>query len=64
MNKYILCFLVSLTLWSCARVGSPVGGKKDSIAPRLVGSNIDSARINVPVMAKELRLDFDEFVTL
>ena len=64
MNKYILCFLVSLTLWSCARVGSPVGGKKDSIAPRLVGSNIDSARINVPVMAKELRLDFDEYVTL
>lgn len=53
-----------LLLHSCARVGSPVGGKKDSIAPILVGSNIDSSRINVSQNIKELRLDFDEYITL
>lgn len=49
---------------SCARVGSPVGGIKDSIAPSMVGSNIDSGRINVPRDLKELRIDFDEYITL
>lgn len=49
---------------SCARVGSPVGGAKDTLAPQLIGSNIDSARVNVPRDIKELRLDFDEYVTL
>lgn len=51
-------------LFSCARVGSPVGGKKDSLAPALMGANIDSARTNVPRDIKELRLDFDEYVKL
>ena len=51
-------------LVSCARVGSPVGGLKDSIAPKMVGSNIDSPNINVSQNLKELRIDFDEYVTL
>ncbi|MEN2434538.1 Ig-like domain-containing domain [Weeksellaceae bacterium A-14] len=64
MKKYILLILAGLVMFSCARVGSPSGGKKDSLAPKLVGSNIDSARINVPVGTDHIRLDFDEYVTL
>lgn len=61
-----LCFLVILNfiLLSCARVGSPVGGTKDSIPPKVVSSNIDTARVNVPRDIKELRIDFDEYITL
>lgn len=63
--KNIFCFLLLSTLiFSCARVGSPVGGDKDTIAPIFLGSNIDSARINVPRDIRQLRLDFDEYVTL
>lgn len=51
-------------MFSCARVGSPVGGDKDTIPPNVVGSNIDTARINVPVDIRELRIDFDEYITL
>lgn len=49
---------------SCARVGSPVGGAKDSIPPKVIGSNIDSPRVNVPRDIRELRIDFDEYITL
>ena len=56
MKKLCFLFLLSLILFSCARVGSPVGGEKDSIPPRVVGSNIDSSRVNVPRDIKELRL--------
>lgn len=61
-----LCFLVILNfiLLSCARVGSPVGGAKDSIPPKVISSNIDTARVNVPRDIKELRIDFDEYITL
>lgn len=49
---------------SCARVGSPVGGPKDTLAPKFLSSNIDTTRINVKRDIRELRLDFDEYVTL
>lgn len=49
---------------SCARVGAPVGGKKDTLAPKFLGSNIDTTRVRVSTQLKELRLDFDEYVTL
>lgn len=63
--KTIFYFLfISLFISSCARVGSPVGGDKDTIAPQFIGSNIDSARVNVPRDIRQLRLDFDEYVTL
>lgn len=56
--------LLLLMLASCARVGSPVGGAKDTIPPRVVGSNIDSPRVNVPRNIRELRIDFDEYISL
>ena len=64
MKKFLFLFLISIVLFSCARVGSPVGGSKDTLAPNFLGSNLDSARINVPTNLKELRLDFDEYITL
>ena len=64
MKKIFFLFIINLLLFSCARVGSPNGGKKDSLAPKFLGANIDTTRINVSRNLKELRLDFDEYVTL
>lgn len=64
MKKVLFYLLLLGTLYSCARVGSPNGGIKDSIPPQLVGSNIDTTRVNVPRTIKQLRLDFNEYVTL
>ncbi|SFI43078.1 Ig-like domain-containing protein [Halpernia frigidisoli] len=64
MKNYIFLILIALLTASCARVGSPVGGTKDSIAPQFLGSNIDSSRVNVPRDIHQLRLDFDEYITL
>ncbi len=64
MKKILFLFLFSLLLISCARVGSPVGGAKDTIPPKVIGSNIDTLRVNVPRDIKELRIDFDEYITL
>jgi len=64
MKRFFLLLIVSTLLYSCARVGSPVGGTKDSLAPVMTGSNIDTPRVNVPQNLKELRLDFNEYVAL
>ena len=64
MKKVFLLLILNIILLSCARVGSPVGGAKDTVAPKFVGSNIDTARINVPLDTKELKLYFDEYIQL
>ncbi|WHF50590.1 Ig-like domain-containing domain [Chryseobacterium gotjawalense] len=64
MKRLFFLVFISLLLNSCARVGSPVGGAKDSIPPKVTGSNIDSPRVNVPRDIRELRIDFDEYITL
>ena len=64
MKRIFFLVFISFLLASCARVGSPVGGAKDSIPPLVIGSNIDSSRINVPRDIRELRIDFDEYITL
>lgn len=64
MKRVLFIFLSSWLLLSCARVGSPVGGVKDSIPPKVTGSNIDSARVNIPRDIRELRIDFDEYIKL
>lgn len=64
MKRLLLLFVLAFLVQSCARVGSPVGGTKDSLAPKFLSSNIDSTRINVNRNIRELRLDFDEYVTL
>lgn len=50
--------------FSCARVGSPVGGERDTIPPVFLGANIDTTRINVDRNIKKLRLDFNEYIQL
>ena len=64
MKRLLLLFIIGFLVQSCARVGSPVGGPKDSLAPKFLSSNIDSTRINVKRDIRELRLDFDEYITL
>ncbi|MCG2794152.1 MAG: Ig-like domain-containing protein [Weeksellaceae bacterium] len=64
MKQYLLWLFASIVLVSCARVGSPVGGAKDSIPPKMIGSNIDTTRVNVSRNIKELRIDFDEYISL
>ncbi|WP_187477380.1 Ig-like domain-containing protein [Amniculibacterium sp. G2-70] len=64
MKNFLFLIVVSTFLISCARVGSPVGGKKDSLAPKFLFSNIDSSKVNVPASTKELRLYFDKYITL
>ncbi len=64
MKRFFFLILISFLLASCARVGSPVGGAKDSIPPQITGSNIDSPRVNVSRDIRELRIDFDEYITL
>lgn len=59
-----ILLIVLLMLQSCARVGAPVGGKKDTIRPVPLRMNIDSSRIRVSRTIGELRIDFDEYVTL
>ncbi|MCE3074900.1 Ig-like domain-containing protein [Chryseobacterium gwangjuense] len=64
MKKIFLLFVAAFLLHSCARLGSPIGGPKDSLAPKFLSSNIDTTRVNVSRDLKELRLDFDEYITL
>ena len=64
MKRFFFLVFITFLLASCARVGSPVGGAKDSIPPQVTGGNIDSPRINVPRNIRELRIDFDEYITL
>src|SRR5690606_37734921 len=64
MKRFFFLVLLSIILASCARVGSPVGGTRDSIPPQVIGSNIDSPRVNVKRVIRELRITFDEYIAL
>lgn len=64
MKRILFLLVFAFLLQSCARVGSPIGGAKDSLAPKFLSSNIDSSRVNVPRDIKQLRIDFDEYITL
>ena len=64
MKRILLLLIFSILVHSCARVGSPNGGLKDTLAPRFLSSNIDTTRVNVRRDIKELRIDFDEYITL
>ncbi len=64
MKRFLLLLVICFLVHSCARVGSPVGGPKDTLAPKFLSSNIDTTRINVKRDIHQLRLDFDEYVTL
>jgi len=65
MFRQILFFSVvvlALSLHSCARRGSPVGGLKDSIPPVFVKSTPLNNSVNFE--AKKVRIYFDEYIKL
>ncbi|RQP12803.1 MAG: hypothetical protein EAS48_04780 [Chryseobacterium sp.] len=62
--KNLFYFVLLTALFSCARVGSPQGGPRDTTPPRPVSSTPESLAVNVPVDLKELRIYFDEYVVL
>lgn len=47
---------------SCAQIGAPVGGRKDTIPPRMVGSYPVSRSVNF--RGKKLLIEFDEYFTI
>ncbi|MBL4746836.1 MAG: Ig-like domain-containing protein [Flavobacteriaceae bacterium] len=65
MFRQILLFtvvVIALSLQSCARRGSPVGGDKDSIPPVFVKSMPVNNSVNFD--AKKIRIYFDEYIKL
>ncbi|MDO4224783.1 MAG: Ig-like domain-containing domain [Bergeyella zoohelcum] len=64
MRNYFFIIIFAFLVQSCARVGSPVGGSKDTLAPRFTYANIDTTRVNVSTDFKKLMLYFDEYITL
>ena len=53
-----------LTLFSCARQGTPSGGPKDVTPPAFVSSYPDTLAVNVDPNIKEIKINFDEYVQL
>lgn len=64
MKQFFQLILFAVLLQSCARVGSPIGGGRDTISPNVIGFSIDTSRVNIPVQTQQLRIDFDEYVVL
>lgn len=64
MKNSFFFFVLIVFIYSCARVGSPNGGAKDITPPIFLKANIDTTRVNVSTKLRELRLDFDEYITL
>ena len=62
-NAFFLLFII--LFFSCARVGAPVGGERIKRRQGLLLQNlILFVAKNVPTSLKELRIDFDEYITL
>jgi len=60
--RFLAGLLVLFLLNSCARVGRPSGGDKDTIPPQLISSQPPHATVNFK--GKELILNFDEYVSI
>ena len=56
----LLILTIALSLWQCARRGSPTGGDKDTTPPVLLQAFPPSGTTNFS--GKHIRLSFDEFV--
>ena len=62
LTRTILYLFFLTTLVQCAKPGTPTGGAKDSIPPRLINA---SPKMKTTEFDKtEIRLNFDEYVTL
>lgn len=63
MRCLIFIFLCSL-VFSCARQGTPSGGPQDFTPPQFLRSNPDTLSLHVDPQIKEIKIDFDEYITL
>lgn len=59
---FISILLIDIILHSCAQVGQPVGGPKDTIAPVVLRSEPDSFSVNFD--REKILIEFDEFFNL
>ncbi|QDK81723.1 hypothetical protein EXU85_25175 [Spirosoma sp. KCTC 42546] len=61
-RHFVVIFLLSLPilLQNCAQVAQPPGGKKDTLAPKLVSSMPTPRQLNYS--GKTIELEFDEYV--
>ena len=61
-RHFVLLFVLSLPffLQNCAQVAQPPGGKKDTIAPKLVESMPKFRQLNY--QGKSVELEFDEYI--
>ncbi len=57
---FLLLLLLPILLQNCAQVAQPPGGKKDSLAPKLVSSLPKQRELNYA--GKTVELEFDEYV--
>ncbi|MDP2175446.1 MAG: Ig-like domain-containing protein [Bacteroidota bacterium] len=60
MKKYIVFFIISFLLVSCANVGTLTGGAKDEKEPVIISSNLKPINFNDKIII----LKFDEYVEL
>ncbi len=61
-TQILYCLSMLTLLVECAKPGSPTGGPKDSIPPRLINA---SPKLNTVQFDKsEIRLTFDEYISL
>ncbi len=60
MKKYLALILISIIIYACATVQSPVGGEKDIIPPSLVTSTPQHQSLNFK--GKEITLLFSEWM--
>ncbi|MBT8221544.1 MAG: Ig-like domain-containing protein, partial [Eudoraea sp.] len=58
----IFVFLVLLTVWQCAKRGSPTGGPRDTTPPELIAAEPENFSLEFDT--KRIRLYFDEYIKL
>ena len=67
MKKLVAASLLLVGIFSinsCARQGTPSGGPKDEIPPKLVKAFPDTLAVNVDPKLKEIQILFDEYIQL
>ncbi|MDG1349840.1 MAG: Ig-like domain-containing protein [Crocinitomicaceae bacterium] len=62
MVRFASLLIFCLLCLGCAQIGSITGGSKDTIAPRIKGSNPMDGALNV--QTRQIEIEFDEFVAL
>lgn len=61
--RIALLLVGAVAVWSsCARIGSPVGGAKDELSPKIISSLPEN--YTTSFSAKKIDIEFDEFIQL